>query len=91
MQEMFADGTLLIDTVSEEIGQVNGLAVLSLGNYMFGKPSRITANTYLGKSGIINIERETKMSGTSHTKGVLILSWLFRTKICTEKAVNPDC
>ncbi len=74
LQEMFAEGQLLIDTEGEKTGQVNGLAVLSVGEYMFGKPSRITANTYLGKSGIINIERETKTSGTSHTKGVLILS-----------------
>lgn len=74
LQEMFAEGHLLIDTDGEKIGQVNGLAVLSVGEYMFGKPSRITANTYLGKSGVVNIERETKTSGTSHTKGVLILS-----------------
>ena len=74
LREMFADGTLLIDTQGTKVGQVNGLAVLSVGEYMFGKPSRITANTFIGKSGIVNIERETKTSGTSHTKGVLILS-----------------
>lgn len=74
LQEMFAEGKLLVDTDAETVGQVNGLAVLSVGEYMFGKPSRITANTYLGRSGVINIERETKMSGTSHSKGVLILS-----------------
>lgn len=74
LQEMFADGKLMIDTAGTAVGQVNGLAVLSVGEYMFGKPSRITANTYMGKSGIVNIERETKMSGTSHTKGILILS-----------------
>lgn len=74
LQEMFADGKFLIDTDEEKVGQVNGLAVMAVGEYMFGKPSRITANTYLGKSGVINIERETKMSGTSHTKGVMILS-----------------
>ena len=88
IQEMFADGTLLIDTASEEIGQVNGLAVLSSGNYMFGKPSRITANTYLGKSGIINIERETKMSGTSHTKGVLILSGYLGQKYAQKRPLT---
>ena len=74
LQELFAEGVLLLDTEEEKVGQVNGLAVLSVGEYMFGKPSRITANTYLGRSGIINIERETKMSGTTHTKGVLTLS-----------------
>ncbi|MHC1745627.1 MAG: Lon protease family protein [Negativicutes bacterium] len=74
VQELFAEGVLLLDTEDERVGQVNGLAVMSVGEYMFGKPSRITANTYLGRSGIINIERETKMSGTTHTKGVLTLS-----------------
>jgi lon-related putative ATP-dependent protease len=74
LQEMVADGKLMIDTKDKKIGQVNGLAVMAVGEYMFGKPSRITANTYMGKNGIVNIERETKMSGTSHSKGVLILS-----------------
>ncbi|BBB92381.1 MAG TPA: ATP-binding protein [Methylomusa anaerophila] len=74
LQEMFAEGHLLIDTEGEKVGQVNGLAVLAVGEYSFGKPSRITANTYLGKRGVVNIERETKTSGTSHTKGILILS-----------------
>lgn len=74
LHEMFADGVYLMDTDGEKVGQVNGLAVLAVGEYAFGKPSRITANTYMGKNGVVNIERETKMSGTSHTKGVLILS-----------------
>jgi len=74
LQEMFVDGKLMIDTDGKKVGQVNGLAVMAVGEYMFGKPSRITANTYMGKGGIVNIERETKMSGTSHSKGVLILS-----------------
>jgi len=74
LQEMFVDGKLMIDTDGRKVGQVNGLAVMAVGEYMFGKPSRITANTYMGKGGIVNIERETKMSGTSHSKGVLILS-----------------
>jgi lon-related putative ATP-dependent protease len=74
LQEMFAEGKFLMDTDEEKVGQVNGLAVMAVGEYMFGKPSRITANTYLGKSGIVNIERETKMSGSSHTKGILTLS-----------------
>lgn len=74
LQEMYADGKFLIDTESAKVGQVNGLAVMGIGDYSFGKPSRITANTYLGKSGVVNIERETKMSGQSHSKGVLILA-----------------
>ena len=74
LQEMFQEGTILLDTDGEKVGQVNGLAVLAVGEYMFGKPSRITANTFLGRGGVVNIERETKMSGTTHSKGVLILS-----------------
>lgn len=74
LQEMFKEGKILLDTDGEKVGQVNGLAVLAVGEYMFGKPSRITANTFLGRSGVVNIERETKMSGTTHSKGVLILS-----------------
>lgn len=72
--ELLEDGTILVDTAGSEIGQINGLSVLDMGDYSFGKPSRITANTYVGKHGIINIEREADISGTSHTKGVYILS-----------------
>ncbi len=74
LQEMIEKGVILIDTEEEVVGQVNGLAVLDLGEYSFGKPSRITVNTYMGQRGIINIEREAKMSGRIHDKGVLILS-----------------
>lgn len=72
--EMIKDGTIMIDTGGEVIGQINGLSILDMGDYSFGKPSRITAATYMGESGIVNIEREIEMSGTSHSKGVLILS-----------------
>lgn len=72
--EMIKENTLLIDTSGEKIGQINGLTVMSIGDYSFGKPVKITANTYTGKSGIINIEREVELSGSTHSKGVLILS-----------------
>lgn len=72
--ELMEEGTIMIDTEGAVVGQINGLSVLDMGDFVFGKPSRITANTYLGKSGIVNIEREVEMSGTTHTKGVLILS-----------------
>lgn len=88
LQEMFAEGKFLIDTDDEKLGQVNGLAVMAVGDYMFGKPSRITANTYLGKSGVVNIERETKMSGTSHTKGVLILSGFLGEKYAQKQPLT---
>lgn len=72
--EMMAEGTILIDTDGAAVGQINGIAVLSLGDISFGKPSRITARVYMGRKGIINIERETHLSGSIHDKGVLILS-----------------
>lgn len=71
--EMIKENTLLISTNGNEVGQINGLTVMSIGDYSFGKPSKITVNTYLGKSGIIDIEREIEQSGSSHSKGVLIL------------------
>ncbi len=80
MQELLINGTLMVDLEGEEVGQVNGLAVYSLGDIAFGKPSRITASTYMGKPGVVNIEREVKLSGSTHDKGVLILSgYLGRT------------
>ncbi|MGI5823900.1 MAG: Lon protease family protein, partial [Dethiobacteria bacterium] len=72
--EMVDEGQILLDFSGEEVGQVNGLAVINQGDYNFGKPSRITAATYLGRRGIVNIERESKMSGRIHDKGMLIIS-----------------
>ena len=72
--EMIKENTLLISTSGKEVGVINGLTVMTVGDYSFGKPSRITANTFMGKSGVVNIEREVELSGTSHSKGVLILS-----------------
>ena len=72
--EMINNNTLLIDTKGFKVGQINGLTVMSLGDYSFGLPTKITANTYVGKSGIIDIEREVEMSGSSHSKGILILA-----------------
>ena len=72
--QMIKEETLLIDTDGFVVGQINGLTVIKIGDYSFGKPARITASTYVGKEGIINIEREIEMSGPSHSKGVLILT-----------------
>ncbi len=72
--EMIQNGTIMIDTQGEKIGQINGLSIMKMGDFCFGKPAKITANTYVSKSGIVNIEREVSMSGTSHSKGVMILS-----------------
>ena len=72
--QMIKEEALLIDTEGFVTGQINGLTVITIGDYSFGKPSRITASTYMGKLGIVNIEREVEMSGSSHSKGVLILT-----------------
>lgn len=74
MYEMIRRGTILIETVGSAIGQINGVAILDLGNLSFGHPSKITALTRLGKGGVINIEREAKLSGPTHDKGMMILS-----------------
>lgn len=72
--QMIKEEALLIETSGAKVGQINGLTVITVGDYSFGKPSKITANTFMGKEGIVNIEREVDMSGPSHSKGVMILS-----------------
>ncbi len=80
IHESYVDNTVMIDVKGDVIGQVNALAVYQMGDIAFGRPSRITAETYMGKKGIINIERESKMSGKTHDKGMMILSgYLGRT------------
>ncbi len=88
IQEMIDEGTILIDSDGMVVGQVNGLSVYNLGDYMFGKPSRITAKTSLGKAGIINIEREAELSGPIHNKGVYILSGYLRSKYAQDKPLT---
>src|SRR5512143_553303 len=74
IQELFTDGTLMVDVAGTVPAQVNGLSVYDIGDFSFGKPSRITARVYLGKGGVLDIEREAKLSGRIYNKGVLILS-----------------
>ena len=88
LSESFENGTILMDLDGEKIGQINGLAVLSTGDYSFGKPSRITASVYSGEDGIINIEREAKQSGKTHDKGILILSGYLGEKFATKKPLG---
>jgi len=85
IQELIEENTIFIDTDGRKVGQVNGISVMELGDYTFGKPSRITASTYLGKGEIINIEREAKMSGRIHSKGILILSGYLGEKFAQDK------
>ena len=85
IQEMIEEGTIMIDTEGEETGQVNGLSVYAMGEFSFGKPTRITASTAVGRAGVINIERESDMSGRTHNKGVLILGGYLRGKYAQDK------
>jgi lon-related putative ATP-dependent protease len=80
LQEMIDEKTIFIDTRGEKVGQINGLSVYQLGNYAFGKPTRITARVSAGDKGVVNIEREAKLGGNIHHKGVLILSGYLHSK-----------
>ncbi|MGB6876924.1 MAG: Lon-insertion domain-containing protein, partial [Candidatus Acidiferrales bacterium] len=88
IQEMIEKGLLLIDVSGERVGQVNGLSVMELGGYAFGKPVRITASAALGKSGIINIERESNLSGRIHDKGMHIISGYLRRMFAQDKPLS---
>jgi lon-related putative ATP-dependent protease len=88
IQEMIARGTLLIDTAGQAVGQVNGLSLINLGDYLFGKPSRITTSVGPGREGIIDIEREVKLGGPIHSKGVLILSGYLAQEYAHDKPLT---
>jgi len=88
LRELMTEDTLIVKTSGAEAGQVNGLAVLSMGDYSFGKPSRITARAYTGKAGVINIERETKMSGKIHEKAILILTHYLGSRYAVKKPIS---
>jgi len=88
LREIILDGTIIIETAGEKVGQINGLAVLDLGDYSFGKPSRITARTYAGKAGVVNIERETKMSGKIHEKAILIITNYLGSRYAAKKPIS---
>ena len=85
---MIKDGTLFVDVEGAVVGQVNGLAVYDLGIFSFGRPNRITAKTFLGRRGVINIERESQLSGRIHDKGVLILSGYLGSKYAQDKPLS---
>jgi predicted ATP-dependent protease len=85
---MIKRGLILIDTDGEAVGQVNGLSVISLGDFAFGRPSRVTASIGLGREGIIDIEREAKLGGPIHTKGVMILSGYFENRYAQDKPLS---
>jgi ATP-dependent Lon protease len=80
IRELIANGTILVDIDGKKVGQANGLSVMEIGGYAFGRPSRVTASVGMGQSGIINIERESKLSGNIHDKGMLILAGYLRNR-----------
>jgi len=86
--EATREGTIIIDTEGAVAGQINGLSVLDLGDYSFGMPSRITAKSYAGRAGIVNIERETKMSGKIHEKAILILTAYLGAKYAVKHSLS---
>ena len=101
LNKMIKQGDIIISTSGKKVGQINGLTIAVSGDCSFGQPVRITANTFIGKSGVLNIEREVSMSGKSHSKGVFILSAYIGEKyaqdiplsltasICFEQLYNP--
>jgi ATP-dependent Lon protease len=80
IRDLIAKGTILVDIDGTKVGQVNGLSVMEIGGYAFGRPSRVTASVGMGQAGIINIERESHLSGSIHDKGVLILAGYLRNR-----------
>ncbi|MBU7029753.1 MAG: AAA family ATPase [Theionarchaea archaeon] len=91
VQEMIEKGLILIDTEGSRVGQVNGLSVMSLGDFSFGRPSRVTASVGMGREGIVDIEREAKLGGNIHTKGVMILSGYLAGKYAQNKPLSLSC
>jgi predicted ATP-dependent protease len=85
---MIQRGLFLIDTSGSRIGQINGLSVISLGDFEFGRPSRVTASIGLGREGVLDIEREAKMGGPIHTKGVLILGGFLANRYAQDKPLS---
>ncbi|MCB0182613.1 MAG: AAA family ATPase, partial [Caldilineaceae bacterium] len=88
MQEEILRKTILIDTDGSKVGQINGLSVVQMGNYAYGQPSRITVNIHMGNGAVVNIEREVEMSGPIHSKGVLILTSLLRSRYAIERPLS---
>ena len=87
VKEIIEKDIIWVETEGEKVGQVNGLAVLMTGDHVFGRPNRITATVSVGREGMVSIDRESKMSGATHTKGLMILSSLFRERFAQNKPI----
>ena len=91
MNELLDNNTIMIATDGYCVGKINGLAVLDMGDYSFGSPTRITATTYMGKSGIVNIEKEAEMSGPTHNKGVQIITGYLGRMYAQKMPLSLSC
>ncbi len=90
-REMILNNEIMIDTVGKKIGQINGLCVMETSDITFGMPTRITASTYMGKAGIVNIEKEAEMSGSIHDKGVQVIIGYLGRKYAQDFPLNLSC
>ena len=88
VRRLIEEKTLLVSVEGQQVGQVNGLAVLAMGEYSFGRPSRVTASLGMGSAGIVNIEREARLSGSTHDKGILILSGYLRNRYGRDRPLS---
>lgn len=88
IRELVKDDIIMIDLNGQKVGQINGISIIPLGDYNFGRPSRITARTYMGRQGVLDIEREVKLSGPIHSKGILILDGYLNGKYGHSKVLS---
>ncbi len=88
IQELIQQGVLLISTQGKAVGVVNGLSVYDLGDHVFARPSRVTGSISLGRDGVLDIEREAKLGGNIHTKGILILTGFLRWRFAQDKPLS---
>lgn len=88
IQEFIERGVFLIDTEGSKVGQINGLSVMEMGDFAFGRPSRVTASIAVGRDGIVDIERQAELGGPTHTKGVLILGGYLANKYAQDKPLS---
>ncbi len=88
IREMISKGIIMVDTEGVAVGQINGLAVYNMGDYAFGRPSKISCETYMGTEGVMNIERKARLSGNIHDKGVLILSGYIGSTYAQKKPLS---
>jgi predicted ATP-dependent protease len=88
IRRLIASGTLIVHLDGTSIGQINGLAVLDVGGYSFGRPARVTATVAMGQAGLVNIEREARLSGSTHDKGIMILGGFLRARFGQDRPIT---